>query len=192
MREPPLNEEQRLLARGGPVLQPVAPFLSGRPVQIDVDRVHVAQIARLVVINGARRVDAFGNPRGQLRLPTVTETVVVLREPGLLRGFLQSVSAVDLQGILISVVPGGIVVHRVGHHAGVVLRAADEPLRQLTVTPGLLGLVQLRVEILDVRKREGRQRSGLVRGLKHRVQVPHLAGREAVVSGDETVEPVLL
>ena len=128
-----------------------------------------------------------GHLHGDFRLPAIVR-IPRCQRPGL--GGI--IFPVNLQRVLIAVVTGAVMVHRVEDDAGVVLRSADQPFGPSFVSRLLLRVVEPVSEIFYVGQREGRQHTRLVRRLEERVQIADGSWRKIVSRGDRGVESVLL
>jgi hypothetical protein len=174
-----LTREDRLDALRRPVLEPIGNLLDRDEVQVAVDRVHRAQVARRVMVDDPARVqgahDGLG-PQGEVRV--VSAPLIVTRVLG----------AVDQVRVHVLVVARSVVAHAVRHHRRVVLGRADVEFRVARVAVGPVGVHGLPVVMAEVRLRQRHEHAHVVRGPQHFRETDMRAGLAAIVVGVDEVD----
>ena len=185
MRHAPLNEEQRLRTFATPVRKPVAALLHRSPVEVDVDRMEVVEIAGLMVVDRARRVYRLCNRPRLVRSAAIANRALHTSVAGL---WLEVVFPVHPLRIHIARIAREIVVHRVCDDARMVTGAADAPLGEGAIPRRDRRIFELHPEVAHMRQGEREEHSHLVADIEEVVHIGNLTRREVVVARDDIVE----
>ena len=176
VRHAPLHEDDRFSALLVPVLEPVAAFLNGGPVQVDVQRVAFAEVAGGVVVDHARGIHLF-DPSGNFERFAAGCIVPDFRH----------LFSVDGKRILIAFVSGCVVIHRVENDGGIVADQLHQAGREGEILSEETGVADLPVDGGKVRKRKGADHADIVGRAVECFQISDISGSKAVICGLEKV-----